>query len=52
MDITSTELKARSGYYLRKAIAEPLKISIRGEVTHVLMSVEEYEKLRRAAQSK
>lgn len=45
--ITSTELKLRLGKYLIQASHEPVVITIRGEETHVLMALREYEKMKR-----
>ena len=47
MEITSTQLKAKQGQYMMEAMRNPVKISLRGRVTHVLLSIEEYEKLLR-----
>lgn len=45
MEITSTKLKAKQGQYMMEAIRQPVMITSYGRTTHVLLSIEEYERL-------
>ena len=47
MEITSTQLKAKQGQYLMEALRQVVKITLHGRVTHVLMSAEEYDRLKK-----
>lgn len=45
MKATKTELKNKIGVLLRAAYKEPVIVTDRGVTTHVLMTIEEYERL-------
>ena len=47
MKATATEVKLKLGTYLQKAMAEPVMIEKTHRTIAVLMSVEEYDRLRR-----
>ena len=47
MKVTATEVKLKLGTYLQKAMLEPVMIEKTHRTVAVLLSIEEYDRLRR-----
>jgi PHD/YefM family antitoxin component YafN of YafNO toxin-antitoxin module len=52
MNITATEAKNRFGYVCAQAKREPVFVEKDGRVDSVILSVEQFQSLQRAAQAK